>query len=209
MLQLPKNALDIHFLRSLQYAKWDAASFSWLVTESAKNRQLIQEYFGSRLQELDTPKPEAVPATGNAALPKDPLPVPFPTVEPSTLLMVHYMKGRARLIFRYEPMLVALIKTFPFHSWDKDNKWWSVALSDVTVKQLEEYCQHNNWKLLQQQDPREEIRQNRPKVEKSPYFRLVPDSFTQKMVLLRYSYQTIRTYKKHFLEFINYYSNPM
>ncbi len=205
VLQLPKNELDIHFLRSLQYARWDAASFSWLVTDGDKNRQLIKEYFGARLQELSGPKPQAVPAASPEVFSTASLAPALPAVEKNTLLVVHYMSGRARLLFRYEPSLVELIKTLPLHNWDKDNKWWSVAFSQLTRYQLEQYCQHNGWRLLEQQDPRQELGKKKPSAQKSPYFKQVPESFTQKMVLLRYSYQTVKSYKKHFLEFINYY----
>jgi site-specific recombinase XerD len=205
VLQLPKNDLDIHFLRSLQYARWDPAGFSWLVTDSDKNRQLIKDYFGTRLQELSAPKPELAPATTLPAPPKDASSAPLPAVEKNTLLIVHYMSGRARLLFRYELSLVQLIKTLPLHSWDKDNKWWSIAFSPLTLKQLQHYCQHNGWTLLEQQDPRQQLRSKKPATQHSPYFKQVPESFVQKMVLLRYSYPTLKSYKKHFLEFINYY----
>jgi site-specific recombinase XerD len=38
-----------------------------------------------------------------------------------------------------------------------------------------------------------------------PYYRQVPETYIEKLILKRYSYHTIKTYKNLFKEFINYY----
>lgn len=41
------------------------------------------------------------------------------------LLVIRYHKGRVRLIFRYDPKMVALIKTLPFYYYDAEAQWWT------------------------------------------------------------------------------------
>ncbi len=60
VLQLPGHAPDVQFLRSLQTVRWDPASLTWQVSDSAANRRLIEDYFGERLQKM-VPKKQAKP----------------------------------------------------------------------------------------------------------------------------------------------------
>ncbi len=115
------------------------------------------------------------------------------------------MRGRVRLVFRYEVSLIALIKTFPYVHWDQENQFWTVPFSEIILHQLREYCQQRNWQLEEKKDERQSLKTARPSVEKSPYFREVPESYLEKLTLKRYSWQTIKSYKHLFREFINYY----
>jgi site-specific recombinase XerD len=133
------------------------------------------------------------------------VPVPFPVAKPDTLLIVHYMSGRARLVFCFTPSLVALIKTFPYAQWDNHNRWWSVAYSSLILAQLTAYCQQHGWQLVQKEDERPMLKKARPKTAQSPYHREVPESFVAQMTLKRYSHRTIKSYRTMFREFINYY----
>ncbi|QHT65667.1 tyrosine-type recombinase/integrase [Rhodocytophaga rosea] len=231
ILQLKKQETDIRFLRSLHYARWDKGTFSWLVTQTPINQDLIYRYFGARLQQIDLDLPQEVPtlvdstaevSKGNLiekqSLGQDSspswkdnkrgpsLPAPFPVVDKNKLIVVHYKQGRVRLIFRFEPSLVTLVKSFPFYHWDADNKWWSVALSSSVMSSLQGYCQSHGWVLEEKQDERQALLAQRKEAEKQPYFRQVPEIFIEKLTLKRYSYQTIKSYKNMFKEFINYYS---
>ena len=68
-----------------------------------------------------------------------------PALEKNTLLMVHYMRGRMRLLFCYDASLVSLIKTFPYHCWDQHNRWWTVPVSELIHHQLEQFCLAHGW----------------------------------------------------------------
>ncbi|QHT66181.1 tyrosine-type recombinase/integrase [Rhodocytophaga rosea] len=114
------------------------------------------------------------------------------------------MRGRVRLLFLYEPSLVSLIKTFPFPRWDKENKWWSVVSTPLVLEQLKEFCQSKKWSFEEKQDERRSLRKPAKTIPKE-HWREVPESFLSKLTLRRYSYKTIKVYKKLFREFINYY----
>jgi hypothetical protein len=191
MLQLPKNETDIAFIRSLQYARWDRNTFSWLVTPTPTNQELIRRFFGTRLEEVHLPtvdieenKPKKV--------------VPALIVKKDTLLIIHFMKGRVRLIFPYEPALVKLIKTFPFPKWDQENKWWSVALTPFIAEELKRFCQMKKWVLEEKQDERIKLRKHAREPQPA-YLKEVPESFVAKLTLRRYSYQTIKSYMNWFV----------
>jgi site-specific recombinase XerD len=211
VLQLPKHETDIRFLRSLKYSRWDPVSFSWLVTESGPNKELIYAYFGNRLREVIIEKPGTPTAvrthagTAGEAGVQPPQPACLPVVKPDTLLIAHYMTGRVRLIFRFASSLVTLIKTFPYAKWDNLNKWWSVAYSDIVLAQLTGYCRQHGWQLEQKQDEQANFKKNRPETGLLPDRREVPEPFIEKMTLKRYSRKTIKSYRTMFREFINYY----
>lgn len=46
---------------------------------------------------------------------------------------------------------------------------------------------------------------SKAEADKSAYFREVPESYLEKLTLKRYSYQTVKSYRNFFKEFINYY----
>jgi hypothetical protein len=108
LLQLPKNETDLAFIRSLQYARWDKNTFSWCVTPTAKNEELLKRFFGNRLEliTLTVPGLEIEQASEPASPPL--------AIEKNKLLIIHFMRGRILLLFHYEPALISLIKNFPF-----------------------------------------------------------------------------------------------
>ncbi len=200
-LQLTKNETDIHFLRSLKYARWDKSSFHWLVTYSDVNKEFIQRYFGVRLQEMALPDSEGLSARVGQEKPVNS--APYPEIAKNTLLIVHYQRGRVRLIFRYHAGLMTLVRSLPYARWDGENHWWSVGYSPMIGFQLEQFCQANDWKLESKQEER--MKMQTPKRNKPFLQREVPESFAEKLTLRRYSYQTVKSYKYLFKEFINYY----
>ena len=50
-LKLPKNLEDIHFIRSIQYCKWDKIHFHWVIPNYPGNLERIQFYFGDRINQ--------------------------------------------------------------------------------------------------------------------------------------------------------------
>lgn len=48
-VQVKKQETDIKFLRSLHYARWNANTYLWEITNSETNLQLLRNYFVLRL----------------------------------------------------------------------------------------------------------------------------------------------------------------
>ena len=197
LLKMKKNDQDIRFLRTLHYARWDSAGFCWVISRKEENIAMIRNYFGARLAEDE----------GKIRQPLPKGKMTYPIADANTLLVVNYHFGRVRLIFRFDKDLVKLIKTLPLYAWDKENNWWTIAHTERALGQLADYCKQHAWEYQYIDDERNLSK--RPKLKPSEVinYREVPDQYLEKLTVLRYSRNTINTYKNCFLEFINYYSN--
>lgn len=197
LLKMKKNDQDIRFLRTLHYARWDSAGFCWVISRKEENIAMIRNYFGARLAEDE----------GKIRQPLPKGKMTYPIADANTLLVVKYHFGRVRLIFRFDKDLVKLIKTLPLYAWDKENNWWTIAHTERALGQLAAYCKQHAWDYQYINDERNLSRKPKLKPSEVINYREVPDQYLEKLTVLRYSRNTINTYKNCFLEFINYYSN--
>jgi len=65
-VRLPKNEADIQFLLSFKYARWNRDGFYWIVPNYGSNLEMLENYFNTRISELDfvkepAPKPSPYP----------------------------------------------------------------------------------------------------------------------------------------------------
>ncbi len=201
LLKMKKDDTDIKFIRTLTYSRWDSAGFCWVISNRPNNLRLIRSYFGDRIsdeqegkQEDGQPEEENIDNTE------------VKRAEPQVLLVVKYHSGRVRLIFRYDKALVKLIKNLPFYTWEKDNRWWTIAHTEGAIRQLEQFCQEQGWTYKYLEDLKHLHQKPKLKPEDVPNFRKVPKEYSDKLSMLRYSENTIRTYKNCFSEFINYWN---
>jgi site-specific recombinase XerD len=195
VLQMPKNAVDIQFVRSLRYARWDTAGFCWVITQTEVNRNLIRNYFKARLLEKSTGE-EAVAPEGPSQR--------RPAFAERTLLVIRYAGGRLRLMFRYHTALIALLKKQPLRQWDATNQWWTVPDTEPVWSVVRDFCRQHGWTLQEETEQKPEKRRRSPLSDR-PTYRDCPAEFEEKMVLRRYSWRTVKSYKAHFRAFINYY----
>ncbi len=49
ILKMPKNEVDIEFVRTFKYVRWDKTSCRWVIPNYGQNLKLLQSYFNSRL----------------------------------------------------------------------------------------------------------------------------------------------------------------
>jgi integrase/recombinase XerD len=55
-VKLPKDEADIEFLRTFKYARWNKAEYHWVIPNYGNNLQLLQNYFNTRIINLDFEK---------------------------------------------------------------------------------------------------------------------------------------------------------
>jgi integrase/recombinase XerD len=55
-VKLPKNEADIEFLRTFKYIRWNNTEYHWVVPNYGNNLQLLQNYFDTRITNLDFEK---------------------------------------------------------------------------------------------------------------------------------------------------------
>jgi integrase/recombinase XerD len=195
IIKLPKNALDTKFIVSIRYSRWDAKQFCWIMPNYPGNIDLVTDYFKDRISELIFhDEYEVKTGTNNQT-----------TIIKNEILIIKTNSGRLKLIFGFNKELSNLIKKMPFNKWNAANKWWTIPFSEKLL--------HDITKLAKIQQLEVRIEEEPKRIDKSPRitpydianYRYCPDEYTLKLTELRYSENTIKTYKNLFEEFINYY----
>jgi integrase/recombinase XerD len=197
IVKLPKNAVDTKFLTSIRYSRWDHKLFAWIIPHYPGNLDIIKEYFKERITHLQIHDDIATSDAAKQAI----------DIHKNEVLLIKTITGRVKLIFSYHIELSKVIKTFPFHSWDSKNKWWTIPFSEQIMTTLLQHMERLQLNAIVQEEAI--IEDKKPKI--TPYdivnYRPVPEEFILKLTELRYSKNTIKTYKGHFEEFINFYAS--
>jgi len=94
----------------------------------------------------------------------------------------------------------------PFYQWDKEQGWWTVAHTEAILEQLKEFCFRRGWGYECLERMKEAGKKLRPRPEEIENYREVPAEYIDKLVVMRYSENTVRTYKDCFTEFMNYFN---
>ena len=196
LIRLPKNNLDVHFLRSLRYSRWDKKNFVWVVPNYPGNLDLINDYFRDRIREFTVHEEYEVQAGKDLRM----------KMRSNQVLVVKTSAGRMKVIFSYNHDLTAVIKRMPFHAWDTRNGWWTVPFSERFLGMIRSVAEELNMEVLfTEESQRDEDRVRRITRGDLPGYRSCPPEYVAKLKELRYSPRTIRTYPSLFEEFINHF----
>ncbi len=130
-----------------------------------------------------------------------------PEHEKQMIKAIQYQNGRYRIIAFFDPLLVNILKDFPYAKFDKTNKWWSVAIDEKQKKALEDFCKTQKMNISWIDERVKNVLKQRPQAFEIPNYRTCPDEMIQKLETMRYSPRTIKTYKQLFEEFINFYAS--
>jgi len=185
------NKEDIAFLKTLKHHSYDAKENRWLISNTIENLELIKDNFKNRFQIVEN-ESEIPSRTAAQRLYKN------------ELHIVEHKKGRIKIIARYRKDLTKLIKTFPFRTWDSDNKWWTTVNSEQVIQQLEDFCSLNNMKISYFDTKVLNVTPRKHK-DSIPNYRKCPTEYIDKLTIMRYSKSTISSYSSNFEEFINYF----
>lgn len=117
-----------------------------------------------------------------------------------------YIAGRYYIIAAYDPLLNSIVKSFPYATYHKATKWWSAAMDEKQKKALADYCKTKLLTLNWENDIEKKTVKPRTPSYKIDAYRNCPDKMVEKLETMRYSSNTLKTYKQLFEEFINYYS---
>lgn len=194
-VKLPKRQTDTHFICSFRYAYWDAHAFVWVVPHYNNNLDLLKDYFGDRIKNLNYIEKfeNSISTTQKRVL------------ENNSILLIKTSNGRIRVIFSFSPMLTQVIKDIPYNNWDARNKWWSVPFSEKILEKIKATAISMNMSIIYEDEKAESEKRARITPFDIPNYRSCPDCYILKMKELRYGEKTIQTYSSLFEEFINYY----
>jgi len=190
ILILQWNKKNVEFLKTLKYYSYDNIEKRWLITNNEYNFNTITEYFAERIKIEE--KLPIIKAAKKIAY--------------NELHIVEHQKGRIKIIFKFNKELVALLRTFPYRTWDEVNGWWTTVNTEEVINELEKFCDQNKIKI-KYFSKSQKIVKGRLMKEQIPNYRVCPEKYLDKLRLLRYSKNTLKTYSSNFEEFINYYHN--
>lgn len=191
VLRMPKNQLDIAFVTSLRFARWDAMNMTWDIPAYPGNLDKLKIYFADRIAVLDESRQEIV--------------VAGVTINKGAVLAIKTVSGRLRLLFGFDKSLASAIQKIPYHAWDAKNKWWTIPFTERFLAEIKACCEENKLTFTYQEEEPKTDRMARIKPSDIPNYRTCPDEFKQKLRELRYSESTIKTYTNAMDEFINYF----
>lgn len=196
LVKMPKNDIDVKFILTLRYSKWEKEQCFWSIPNYPGNLEMIVNYFGNRLHDLKV---------------HDEIENPIPnskekvTFSKNEVLIFKTNTKRLKVIFGYIPELSKSLKSIPYHVWDVKNKWWTVPYTEQFLEEIKRQIKLLNLTLrYEEQEP-----QNDKVSRINPYelanYRYCPEEYSMKLTELRYSEKTIKLYTGLFEEFINYY----
>ncbi len=190
IVKLPKNEKDIQLIRTLQYSRWDKNQYCWIIPNYRENAEILKEYFKDRIKEIITEQSEHQADKIYRSK--------------SDLLVIKTNTGSLRVIHGFNRELTNEIRKFPYCKWNIENKWWTIPYADKFKNELKLLAEKLQLNYIFEEETIGS-KQTRISQYDIPNYRTCPVEFIEKLQELRYSEQTIKTYKMCFEEFINYY----
>lgn len=194
ILTMPRNDIDIRFVLSLRYSKWNKKHYVWEIPNFKDNLELLKAYFKDRIGDIKHHPIETITANNEVKV-----------VAPNECLLIRGQNGRLKIIVAYNQMLANTILKIPYHLWDKHNKWWTVPYTDTWMREIADVAKAQGLDVTIEEEPAPTIQAKRIQRMEVPNYRNCPDEYLLKLKELRYSESTIRIYQSAFEEFINFH----
>ena len=201
-VKMPKNVEDVSFINSLKYARFNKTNFMWEVPNYKNNLQIIKEYFGTRITEVKVNSQPSLVNSQKTVAGNDAAPA---KQKPNTV-MIEIVDNKIILMrFPFSKEHVARIKNIPYYYWHNEGKYWSFPYTENILSELESYFKQFNYAI----ESKHTSAKDKGNKEKKNYGndRKMPPEYIEKLKLVRYSENTVRTYTQAFSDFINYYAS--
>jgi len=191
---LPKNEADIQFLRTFKYAKWDYDNFCWVLPNYGNNVERLKKYFGNRDIRISE---QAQNRVSNIKLPE---------FAKTDLLIVNELHRNLKVYFVFNQAIVDQLKFIGYVRWNAYEHCWEVPMNDKSMAELRLIAQRNGLQYRYEVNDKQVVK---PRIPRSSFanYRDCPAEYIAKLKELRYSQNTLDTYKHMFEEFINYYND--
>ena len=193
-IKLPKNENDIQFIRSFKYAAWDSRNYCWIVPNQRNAADRIKGYFSSRMPVIKeyTQQNDYRETILKPEFAKDEL-----------LLINHSNKG-LKIYFSFNKELAFEIKRIPYCRWNAEEHHWAIPFSEKFIAEIKQIAKQYNLNFIYKESQKSKIK---PRTSRHDIknFRVCPAEYIAKLNELRYSKNTIDTYKHMFEEFINHF----
>ena len=194
IVKMPKNEEDIKLISAIKYSRWDKKQFCWIIPNYPGNLDLLRNHFNTRIKKLTI---HNIIDINNHNEKRE--------INQSQILIIKSFTGRMKLIFAYNKEMSAKLKSIPYNKWDSKNKWWTIPLTDKFLDEILTFSKKLGLQVIVEEEKKDTEIKPRPKPEQIPNYRTCPDEYLNKLIEMRYSENTLKTYKNAFEEFINYY----
>jgi site-specific recombinase XerD len=191
-VKMPKNEADIQYIRSYNFAQWDIHNYCWVVPNHRNNATNIVAYFQPRNPEIKEYH-STVEKTNDTST----------TFNKNEMVVLNNFQV-LKVCFSYNKEVVAEIKKIPYYGWFGEGHYWTVPASEKFKGELMQIAERNSLKFVYREEakPKVKPRTSRHDIE---HYRECPHQYIAKLKELRYSQNTLDTYKHMFEEFINHY----
>lgn len=109
------------------------------------------------------------------------------------------------MLFGFNRELTNAIKKMPYSNWNSQNKWWSIPFAGKFLEEIKFLAHEQSLRFLYEEEENATNKKSRISAFDIPNYRSCPEEYILKLKELRYSENTLKTYKALFEEFINYY----
>lgn len=183
-IKLPKNESDIHFIRSFKYARWNMQLFHWIVPNYRDNAEKIKAFFEKRNPNI-TEYHSSV-----EKLPNEPEHI----ITKNEMLVVNNFRA-LKVYFSYEASLLREIKNIPYAGWNPKGSYWSIPASDKYLGELRLLAERFSLDYIYKEEYKSNVKPRTSWVGMEGS-RECPPEYIAKLKELRYSKNTLDTYKK-------------
>jgi integrase/recombinase XerD len=195
LVKLPKHEVDTKFLLSFRYSRFEKAQFSWVIPHYPGNLELLKEYFKERIASIVID--EAISIAGSVDEAR--------RIEKNDLLIIKTKAGRLKIYYGFNDELTYALKKMPYSHWNPQNKRWSIPYTEKLLAEVKTIAARQNLRLIFELESVDSSKETRPSPAITTNDRKCPEEYLLKLKELRYSENTVKTYKNSFEEFINYY----
>lgn len=192
-IKVPKNETDIQYIRSFKFVQWDTHHFCWVIPNFKNNADKLKRYFASRnpvITELHT------------AIKADDTENQF-TFNKNQMLVVNNYR-LLKVYFSFNQNLVRDIRSIPYARWNSIENYWAIPLTEQFTGELRQIAERYSLEFIYKEQQQSKIKPRTSWVGMEN-FRNCPSEYIARLKELRYSKNTLDTYKHMFEEFINYY----
>jgi len=195
-IKLPKNDADVRFLLSIRFSRWDKNKFCWIIPNYPENLKLLKDYFNERITKLIVEEQINIGATNSDSR----------SIEKDTILLIKTKAGRLKLFFGMNKTLIKLIKSMPYYSWNKQDKYWSISFSEKYLEEIRSAAKAEKLRVIFEEEETDKTKMSRRSAVDIKNYRTCPEAYALKIQELRYSEKTLKVYRQLFEEFINYFN---
>jgi integrase/recombinase XerD len=196
-VQTPNQRAITEKLKSIAPCRWSQTERAWHFEASNTVFKKIKEAFPEIASQKDLADSALHERTKHTKI----------DVSQPHVRAYQYQPGRFQIFASYHPKLAAVLKTFPFSVFDKPTKQWTVAINEKQKKSLEDFCKTEGLVLQWQDGTMKQTTRPRPQAFEISDYRKCPPEMLQKLETMRYSPNTINSYRQSMEEFINYFAS--